>query len=133
MGTVEVADQLAGLAWLTGTGLADARRVGVYGWSYGGYMAAMMLLTSPPGTFAAAVAGAPVTDWRGYGERQGRRRQADGRRVALPLRLTLAPPSLLSSPLLSPLSRRHGVHGAVHVHAAAQSGRVPRRLRDEPR
>jgi dipeptidyl-peptidase-4 len=46
-------------------GLADAEKVGIYGWSYGGYMAAMCLLKAPD-TFRVAVAGAPVTDWDGY-------------------------------------------------------------------
>jgi dipeptidyl-peptidase-4 len=40
-------------------------RVGIYGWSYGGYMAIMCLLKAPE-TFKVGVAGAPVTDWDGY-------------------------------------------------------------------
>lgn len=43
----------------------DMERVGVWGWSYGGYMAAMAVLRRPD-VFRAAVAGAPVTDWRDY-------------------------------------------------------------------
>jgi dipeptidyl-peptidase-4 len=64
-GRVEVEDQVAGVHWLVSQGLADPRRVGIYGWSYGGFMAAMCLLTAPE-TFKAAVAGAPVTDSEGY-------------------------------------------------------------------
>jgi dipeptidyl-peptidase-4 len=45
--------------------LADPQRVAIYGWSYGGYLAAMCLARAPE-TFTAAVAGAPVTHWDGY-------------------------------------------------------------------
>jgi dipeptidyl-peptidase-4 len=65
MGLVEVEDQVAGVQWLVAQGLADPQRVGIYGWSYGGYMA-LMCLAQAPETFQAAVAGAPVTDWDGY-------------------------------------------------------------------
>jgi dipeptidyl-peptidase 4 len=64
-GRVEVEDQVDGVRWLVAHGLADPTRVGIYGWSYGGFMAAMCLLTAPE-TFKAAVAGAPVTDNEGY-------------------------------------------------------------------
>ncbi len=65
MGHVEVQDQLRGLAWLKAQDFVDQARVGVYGWSYGGYMT-LMLLAQAPGEFAAGVAGAPVTDWALY-------------------------------------------------------------------
>jgi len=65
LGTIEVQDQVDGVRWLVAEGLADARRVGIYGWSYGGYMAALCLLTEPA-VFRVAVAGAPVTAWDGY-------------------------------------------------------------------
>ncbi len=65
MGDVEVQDQVDGVKWLVGQGLADPARVGIYGWSYGGYMAAMCLARAPE-TFKVAVAGAPVTHWDGY-------------------------------------------------------------------
>ncbi|MGQ0429716.1 MAG: DPP IV N-terminal domain-containing protein [Gammaproteobacteria bacterium] len=65
LGNVEVQDQLAGVEWLKRQPFVDASRIGVYGWSYGGYMT-LMLLGRSPGTFAAGVAGAPVTDWRLY-------------------------------------------------------------------
>src|SRR6185436_3480950 len=60
MGNVEVKDQVDGVEWLVSRGLADASRVGVYGWSYGGYLS-LMCLARAPGTLRAAVAGAPVT------------------------------------------------------------------------
>ena len=65
MGDVEVRDQVDGVKWLVGQGLADPARAGIYGWSYGGYMAAMCLARAPE-TFKVAVAGAPVTHWDGY-------------------------------------------------------------------
>lgn len=43
----------------------DAKRVGIYGWSFGGYFSAMAVLLRPD-VFHAAVAGAPVIDWRDY-------------------------------------------------------------------
>jgi dipeptidyl-peptidase 4 len=65
MGHVEVDDQVDGVRWLVEHGLADPARVGIYGWSYGGYMAAMCLARAPE-TFKVAVAGAPVSAWDGY-------------------------------------------------------------------
>jgi dipeptidyl-peptidase-4 len=65
LGGVEVEDQLQGVAWLKEQPFVDPARVGVYGWSYGGYMA-LMLLGQSPGTFKAGIAGAPVTDYRLY-------------------------------------------------------------------
>lgn len=65
MGTVEVDDQVALVQSLVDEGVTDPDRVGIYGWSYGGYMSAMCLARRPD-VFAAACAGAPVTDWDGY-------------------------------------------------------------------
>ncbi len=65
MGDVEVADQVDGVRWLVDQGLTDPARVGIYGWSYGGYMAAICLARAAD-TFQVAVAGAPVTHWDGY-------------------------------------------------------------------
>ncbi len=64
-GTVEVEDQLNGIAWLRAQPWVDARRIGVHGWSNGGYMA-LMLLARSRGAYACGVAGAPVTDWALY-------------------------------------------------------------------
>ncbi|MEE4361549.1 MAG: S9 family peptidase [Pseudomonadales bacterium] len=66
MGTIEVDDQLAGLAFLKALPWVDGARVGLHGWSYGGYMTLMTALQAPEGAFAAAAAGAPVTDWSLY-------------------------------------------------------------------
>ena len=65
MGGIEVIDQLAGLQWLKAQPFVDEERVGIHGWSYGGYMTLMCLLKAP-GEFAAGIAGAPVTNWRLY-------------------------------------------------------------------
>jgi dipeptidyl-peptidase-4 len=65
LGTLEVEDQAAGARWLTSRPDVDGARIGVYGWSYGGYMALLCLLKAPD-LFHAGVAGAPVTDWDGY-------------------------------------------------------------------
>jgi dipeptidyl-peptidase 4 len=65
MGNVEVQDQVDGVRWAIEQGLAAPTRVGIYGWSYGGYMAAMALARAPE-TFRVGVAGAPVTHWDGY-------------------------------------------------------------------
>src|SRR5258708_39902852 len=46
LGEIEVRDQLAGARWLQGQPGIDARRIGVFGWSYGGYMTLMMLAQS---------------------------------------------------------------------------------------
>lgn len=63
MGGPEVRDVLVGVDWLKSQAFIDGDRVGIQGWSYGGYMTLMTILQAPEGTFAAAVAGAPVTDW----------------------------------------------------------------------
>jgi len=65
MGSVEVEDQVVGVRFLKSLPYVDPARIGVFGWSYGGYMALMCMLQAP-GEFAAGVAGAPVTDWRLY-------------------------------------------------------------------
>ena len=66
MGIPEVRDQLLGVEWLKSQPFVDADRIGIQGWSYGGYMTLMTMLQAEPGTFAAAVSGAPVTDWALY-------------------------------------------------------------------
>ncbi len=66
MGIPEVRDVLLGVDWLKSQPYVDGNRVGIQGWSYGGYMTLMTILQAPEGTFTAAVAGAPVTDWALY-------------------------------------------------------------------
>jgi dipeptidyl-peptidase-4 len=66
LGTVAVADQVAALRVLGAKHAElDLDRAGVFGWSFGGYMAAMLVLQHPE-LFKASIAGAPVTDWALY-------------------------------------------------------------------
>ncbi|MBY0423168.1 MAG: S9 family peptidase, partial [Parvularculaceae bacterium] len=65
MGVVEVADQAAGARFLKSLPFVDGARIGVYGWSYGGYMT-LRMMTETPELYAAGVSGAPVTDWKLY-------------------------------------------------------------------
>ncbi|HVV45105.1 MAG TPA: S9 family peptidase [Bryobacteraceae bacterium] len=65
LGKRELADQKEGIEHLISMGFVDAARIGMSGWSYGGYMT-LYTLTHAPDLLRAAVAGAPVTDWRNY-------------------------------------------------------------------
>jgi dipeptidyl-peptidase-4 len=65
MGTVEVDDQVVGLDWLRTQPFVAGDRIGVTGWSYGGYMT-LCMLTDPRTRLKAGAAGAPPTDWREY-------------------------------------------------------------------
>jgi dipeptidyl-peptidase-4 len=72
MGTLEIEDQMVGINWLKEKEWVDGDRMGVYGWSYGGFMATSLLLRKP-GVFKAAVAGGPVIDWKYYEVMYGER------------------------------------------------------------
>jgi dipeptidyl-peptidase-4 len=65
MGNLEVDDQADAVAHLVQNFEADSKRVGILGWSYGGYMSLACLMREP-GLFHVAIAGAPVTSWDGY-------------------------------------------------------------------
>ena len=65
MGTPELEDLLDGVRWLVEEHDGDPERVGVYGGSYGGFMAFMAMFKAPE-VFAAGAALRPVTDWRHY-------------------------------------------------------------------
>ncbi len=64
-GNVEVVDQLRGIDYLKTLPYVQPDKIGVYGWSNGGYMT-LMLLAKASDTYACGVAGAPVTDWGLY-------------------------------------------------------------------
>jgi dipeptidyl-peptidase 4 len=65
LGSNEMADQLSGLDYLKSLPYVDTSRVGVFGWSYGGFMSTS-LMTRQPGAFKVGVAGGPVIDWSYY-------------------------------------------------------------------
>ncbi len=64
-GRIELEDQLAGVQYLKSLPYVDGERLGIWGWSYGGYMTAYAL-TNAPGVFKAGAAVAPVTNWLLY-------------------------------------------------------------------
>ena len=64
-GQAEMADQIAGLRLLMEKPYVDSSRIGVHGWSYGGFMT-ISLITNYPDVFKVAVAGGPVIDWKWY-------------------------------------------------------------------
>jgi dipeptidyl-peptidase-4 len=65
LGRAELEDQLAGVAYLKSLPFVDANRLGIWGWSYGGYMT-LYALTHAPDVFRCGAAGGPVTDWKLY-------------------------------------------------------------------
>ncbi|UMR33127.1 S9 family peptidase [Massilia sp. MB5] len=65
LGKVEVEDQLTGVEWLSKQSFVDAKRIGVFGWSYGGFMT-LRLLSQASDKIAMGVSVAPVTDWQLY-------------------------------------------------------------------
>jgi len=65
MGNLEVDDQVTAIQYWIEKGIVDPKRVGMYGWSYGGYMSGMCL-SKRPDIFKVAVAGAMVSSWDGY-------------------------------------------------------------------
>ena len=72
LGTLEMEDQLAGIAYLKSLTYVDGENMAVHGWSYGGFMTTSLMLRKP-GTFKAGVAGGPVTDWKYYEAMYGER------------------------------------------------------------
>ncbi|HEY1045204.1 MAG TPA: S9 family peptidase [Bacteroidia bacterium] len=65
LGTNEMSDQLAGVNYLKNLAYVDANRMGVFGWSFGGFMTTT-LMSRAPGVFKAGVAGGPVINWGLY-------------------------------------------------------------------
>ncbi len=71
-GVVEMQDQMAGMQWLMSHSWVDKDRIGVHGWSYGGFMT-ISLMTNYPDIFKVGVAGGPVIDWKWYEVMYGER------------------------------------------------------------
>ena len=65
LGQLESADQIAAARHFAALPYVDANRIGIWGWSYGGYMSSLSMLQGR-GVFRAAISVAPVTDWRLY-------------------------------------------------------------------
>lgn len=72
LGTMEVKDQMKGVEYLKSQPWVDSTRIGVNGWSYGGFLTLSMVLRNP-GVFKVAVAGGPVVDWKYYEVMYGER------------------------------------------------------------
>lgn len=72
LGVQEMKDQMLGIDFLKSQSYVDTNRIGVHGWSYGGFMT-ISLITNYPETFKVAVAGGPVIDWKYYEVMYGER------------------------------------------------------------
>lgn len=72
LGQTEMKDQMRGVEFLQSLPYVDDTRLGVHGWSYGGFMT-ISLMTNYPGVFKAGVAGGPVIDWKWYEVMYGER------------------------------------------------------------
>ncbi len=72
LGQVEMQDQMKGVEYLKSLPYVDADRLGVHGWSFGGFMT-ISLMTNYPDVFKVGVAGGPVIDWKWYEVMYGER------------------------------------------------------------
>lgn len=72
LGVCEMEDQMCGVAFLKSLSYIDSNRLGVHGWSFGGFMA-ISLMTTYPDVFKVGVAGGPVIDWKWYEVMYGER------------------------------------------------------------
>ena len=72
LGQNEMADQMKGVEFLNSKPFVDTEKIGVYGWSFGGFMTTSLMLNYPE-TFKVGVAGGPVIDWKWYEVMYGER------------------------------------------------------------
>lgn len=72
LGQIEMQDQMKGIEYVKTLPYVDANRIGVHGWSFGGFMT-ISLMTNYPETFKVGVAGGPVIDWKWYEVMYGER------------------------------------------------------------
>lgn len=118
MGSVEVADQLAGAQFLKTLPFVDPAKIATYGWSYGGYMTLKMLQANP-GVYAAGISGAPVTRWELYDTHYTERYMGDPREV--PQAYATANAMADSAKISDPLLLIHGMadDNVVFEHSSA--------------
>ena len=116
LGKEELEDQLSGVEYLKSLPFTDPKRVGIFGWSYGGYMALNGLLRSSE--FSMGIAVAPVIDWRWYDTAYTERYMQRPEDNPLGYKETALPP--LAEKLNAPLLLAHGIaDDNVHfVHSA---------------
>ena len=118
-------DQIDALEQLAAeTGVLDLERVSIRGWSFGGYLAALAVLLRPD-RFHAAVAGAPVTEWRLYDTHYTERYLGDPAVDAAAYDGSSLVP--LASDLERPLLLIHGLadDNVLAAHTLALSGELP--------
>lgn len=72
LGQVEMADQMKGVEYLKSLPYVDQEKIGVHGWSFGGFMT-ISLMVNHPDVFKVGVAGGPVIDWKWYEVMYGER------------------------------------------------------------
>ncbi len=106
MGSVEVADQKAGAAFLKSLSFVDPAKIATFGWSYGGYMT-LMMLAQDPGEYAAGIAVAPVTRWDLYDTAYTERYLGDPR--AVPEVYAKTSPLGVVTRIIDPLLVIHGM------------------------
>ena len=125
----ETRDQAAAARWLAKQPFVDGKRIGIWGWSYGGTLTMMCLLHAPD-AFACGVAVAPVTDWRDYDTAYTERYL--GLPEENPEGYALSSPITAAHTLDRPLFLAHGfmddnVHfrgAAAFLHKAQQAGKL---------
>ncbi|WP_246450602.1 S9 family peptidase [Sphingomonas rhizophila] len=129
LGGVEVADQLAALAWLKKQPGVDPARVAVHGHSYGGYMT-LKLLEAAPGAFAAGISAAPVTRWELYDTHYTEKYMGDPRKE--PAAYAKASALTDSVKIRDPLMVIHGMsddnvlfQNSTELFAKLQEAKVP--------
>ncbi|MBQ7420796.1 MAG: DPP IV N-terminal domain-containing protein [Prevotella sp.] len=72
LGQIEMQDQMKGIDFLRSLSFVDTTRIGIHGWSFGGFMT-ISLMTNYPDVFKVGVAGGPVIDWNWYEVMYGER------------------------------------------------------------
>jgi len=113
-GRLQSDDLVAGASFLAGLGWVDKQKIGIFGYSYGGYMVLQTMQRSP-GIFAAGVSMAPVTEWNAYA---GGSAYANAR---------FGTPDLVPNPLLeaSPIYSANRLEGSLLIFHGTKDFNVP--------